>query len=416
MALLESRLMQRLDALEHRLEARMQAKDERTTVPQPSSTSSSSLPPGGNENGRRDACSKVEAECSVLDNEVSVASSAPPPSTPAHRDNRSHSAQQLWALVEHDTQTGQMLHDVRKQITLTAAASRFSHSSCGNAATARAPPRISHSSPCVAEEMASRFKSKLRKRPRSRLGKLAAAASPALRLRENTQRRREGLSESMGVSSGSKSSDSPKTSRCSWAGPVLHPESRFRMTWNVLLAALICYCGIVVPFEIAFEEDFVHAMCGYGEASLPRKECPSYLTWFWFNVLVDICFITDIAINCRTGYVRAALHARRRAAVPSPDPHPAAWPRARRAPWVISPHTRLRSPARRNPRASPSARAGGRGRASTQLTHADLRGAGPRGPLRLRRLARPHLLPKAVLFSRRDLVVSAQPLPQPPQP
>ena len=31
-------------------------------------------------------------------------------------------------------------------------------------------------------------------------------------------------------------------------GPVLHPDARFRSTWNVLLAMLIVYCGIAIPF------------------------------------------------------------------------------------------------------------------------------------------------------------------------
>ena len=66
---------------------------------------------------------------------------------------------------------------------------------------------------------------------------------------------------------------------------VLHPESRFRSIWNVILALLIIYCGIAVPLEIAFEADMVKAMClqphdPYGPQT-SRGECTPYLLWFW---------------------------------------------------------------------------------------------------------------------------------------
>lgn len=38
---------------------------------------------------------------------------------------------------------------------------------------------------------------------------------------------------------------------------VLHPDSKFRSTWNVLLAFFILYCCFAVPLEIAFETDMV---------------------------------------------------------------------------------------------------------------------------------------------------------------
>ena len=43
--------------------------------------------------------------------------------------------------------------------------------------------------------------------------------------------------------------------------PMLHPDGNIRGVWNVLVAVLICYCGIVVPLEIAFESDFRRCMC-----------------------------------------------------------------------------------------------------------------------------------------------------------
>jgi hypothetical protein len=82
---------------------------------------------------------------------------------------------------------------------------------------------------------------------------------------------------------------------------MIDPNSRFRTSWNICLAFFIIYCGIAVPFEIAFEVDMVNAMCGVGEERLLREDCPSYLQWFWLNFLVDLWFISDIVINFRTG-------------------------------------------------------------------------------------------------------------------
>ena len=86
-------------------------------------------------------------------------------------------------------------------------------------------------------------------------------------------------------------------------GPVLHPEKRFRSIWNVLLALLICYCGIAVPLEISFEQDMVESMCGSGLDKTPRNQCTSWIAWFWVNLIVDLWFIADIVVNCRTGYM-----------------------------------------------------------------------------------------------------------------
>ena len=89
-------------------------------------------------------------------------------------------------------------------------------------------------------------------------------------------------------------------------GPVLHPDGRFRTVWNVVLCVFICYCGIAVPLEIAFEPDMVEEMCGVGSGALPRQQCTSFLAWFWCNVVVDVWFLADIVVNMRTGCVREA--------------------------------------------------------------------------------------------------------------
>ena len=115
-------------------------------------------------------------------------------------------AEEVWALVEADTKITSMLSEVRKQID-------------GNADKA-----------------------------------------------EVRDARREGKAAAEGGKGGK-----PKISRrvhqpdgatvCHWlCGPVLHPDARFRMFWNVFLSAFICYCGIAVPLEIAFEQDMVQDM------------------------------------------------------------------------------------------------------------------------------------------------------------
>ena len=89
--------------------------------------------------------------------------------------------------------------------------------------------------------------------------------------------------------------------------PVMHPESRFCSTWNVVLAFFILYCAIAVPLEIAFESDMVRAFCTRPEdpfgPQIFRQECDSFQLWFWLNFLVDVWFMIDITINFRTGYM-----------------------------------------------------------------------------------------------------------------
>lgn len=74
--------------------------------------------------------------------------------------------------------------------------------------------------------------------------------------------------------------------------PVLHPEGRLRSVWNVLVALLIIYCGVVVPLEIAFEPAME---AGMGVAG--------WLAWENWNLVVDIFFLLDILLNFRTGFI-----------------------------------------------------------------------------------------------------------------
>jgi len=55
-------------------------------------------------------------------------------------------------------------------------------------------------------------------------------------------------------------------------GPALHPDGRFRSVWNVILAILICYCGVSVPLEICFDTDMTK-VCVTAARSQDRKQC-----------------------------------------------------------------------------------------------------------------------------------------------
>ena len=94
-------------------------------------------------------------------------------------------------------------------------------------------------------------------------------------------------------------------------GPVLHPDARFRSIWNVSLAVLIVYCGVAIPFEIAFEDDMLYEMCKVPPPTpitpTMRNECPSWQVWVWFNFVVDLWFICDVFLNLRTGCVLSLI-------------------------------------------------------------------------------------------------------------
>lgn len=62
--------------------------------------------------------------------------------------------------------------------------------------------------------------------------------------------------------------------------PVMHPEGSFRSVWNIAMALLIIYCGVVVPLEIAFERSM---KLGMGDAG--------WQAWEGWNLFVDILFV-----------------------------------------------------------------------------------------------------------------------------
>ena len=249
----------------------------------------------------------------------------------------------LWALVEHDKEVGSILGDMRKNITLAAAANCFGHAPFSPGRPLRLPRKAGSKNGIMSRSFSRDTKHNSQK-------DLVAAMSEASSPEEGTEPRRSKsgfMFSGAGHRTGGRRKDYGRsatrrqranlsrdyqsavdhevmdvmcnsTPRCvqrlaqqgvcralcrPLCGPVLHPDGRFRVTWNVMLCIFIVYCGIAVPLEICFETDMVQAMCGVGDEALRRAECPSFLSWFWINILIDLWFIADIVVNCRTGYV-----------------------------------------------------------------------------------------------------------------
>ncbi|GMI06393.1 hypothetical protein TrRE_jg6801 [Triparma retinervis] len=66
---------------------------------------------------------------------------------------------------------------------------------------------------------------------------------------------------------------------------LIHPDSRYRLWWDMITAFYVVYLIWLVPFSIGFEQWY------------PNSGMKS------FNVLIDIWFIFDVILNFRTGYV-----------------------------------------------------------------------------------------------------------------
>jgi len=69
---------------------------------------------------------------------------------------------------------------------------------------------------------------------------------------------------------------------------MIDPEARFRVTWDLLMLALLLYVSVASPMEIFF-------------SAFPKNTAISVV-----NILIDILFIADIVLNFRTGYIDEA--------------------------------------------------------------------------------------------------------------
>ena len=66
---------------------------------------------------------------------------------------------------------------------------------------------------------------------------------------------------------------------------VLRSDSNARLTWDFLLMLLLLYLGIATPYRIGFDDP------------------PTGSMW-WFEIIIDFIFLTDLCVNFRTGFER----------------------------------------------------------------------------------------------------------------
>ena len=65
---------------------------------------------------------------------------------------------------------------------------------------------------------------------------------------------------------------------------IIHPDSKGKSYWNIVVAILLIYTATVMPFALAFID------------SQP------YDSWFVFDLVIDILFFIDVVVNCNTAY------------------------------------------------------------------------------------------------------------------
>ena len=74
------------------------------------------------------------------------------------------------------------------------------------------------------------------------------------------------------------------------AACLLHPDQRAKMYWDTLLAALVVYSILIVPYRI-----------GLGSGA----EVPPTNAVFWWEVAIDFFFLADVVVNfCTATYKR----------------------------------------------------------------------------------------------------------------
>jgi len=66
---------------------------------------------------------------------------------------------------------------------------------------------------------------------------------------------------------------------------LIHPDSRYRLWWDMITAFYVIYLVWLVPFSIGF--DYWYPSPGIATV----------------NTIIDIWFIVDVILNFRTGYV-----------------------------------------------------------------------------------------------------------------
>ena len=80
-----------------------------------------------------------------------------------------------------------------------------------------------------------------------------------------------------------------KKAKLRWL-PILHPDGKFRSTWDLLLALVLVFTCFVVPLRLAWPAWF-------GDAGL----------WLALDVTFDVYFISDLCLNFITGYYKDSI-------------------------------------------------------------------------------------------------------------
>lgn len=65
---------------------------------------------------------------------------------------------------------------------------------------------------------------------------------------------------------------------------ILHPSSKVRGYWNIVVAILLIYTATIMPFALAFIDS------------------EPYDAWFLFDLVIDILFFIDVVVNCMTAF------------------------------------------------------------------------------------------------------------------
>eukprot|EP01048_Picozoa_sp_COSAG05_P017412 COSAG05_NODE_2368_length_3166_cov_220.486677_3_plen_318_part_00 len=67
---------------------------------------------------------------------------------------------------------------------------------------------------------------------------------------------------------------------------IVHPDSGYRLLWDIVLMVLLLYVAIVIPARVCFD---IKVQIGS--------------VTFWYEAFIDVCFATDIFVNFRTGFI-----------------------------------------------------------------------------------------------------------------
>ena len=65
---------------------------------------------------------------------------------------------------------------------------------------------------------------------------------------------------------------------------MLHPNDKLVKVWTVILASLLCYTAIVMPWRMAFIDSYL------------------WDDWFIAELVIDGLFLVDVICNCMSAF------------------------------------------------------------------------------------------------------------------